>query len=238
MPEKVFVDIELLLPKQLEKDLMEHQWVCTTCKGLGLVIRDNVYGLKEERPQPWIIGFPYKNQSLFPCPDCYNGVQPVCKFCGAPGSRMYIHAETNCQCQGASDARSQKRFQEYEERWAKAEKISIEEANQRFAMVFIDGPDEYVSPEDLAERLDELKDDDPELETPYVWGTYTTSFMLRDAADLVVDACEELHEEAETNISQEDINRLQEFLTQWSGEVKSGTDTYWPDYKIGIIADQ
>lgn len=234
MPEKMTVDIELLMPKQLEKDLMEHQQICKTCNGLGIIIRDNKYGLKEE---PWIREFPYKNQSLFPCPDCYNGVQPVCKYCGAPGSRRYVRAEANCRCQGATNARNEKRLKKDTETWEKAEKISIKQAIEQFSLVYIDGPDEYISPENLIERLAELKEDDPETSIPYIWGTDTTTLSLPAAGDLVSNACEELYEGAEANIAEDKINRLQEFLDQWVAEVKSGTTTYWPDYKIAIIVE-
>lgn len=236
MPEKVLVDIELLIPKQIEKDLMEYQRICATCKGLGIVIRDNEYGLKEERPQPWIVGFPYKNQSLFPCPDCYNGVQRVCKYCGAPGSRMYIHAETNCQCEGASAERSQERARK-KEHWDKADKICLEEAIKRFELVYIDGPDECVSPEDIMERLDELKQDDPDLPLPYIWGTCTTELVLPNAYDLVTDACEELHEDALFNISKTEIEELQKSMDRWVEGI-TGTTTYWPDFKIAITVEQ
>lgn len=234
MPKRVIVDIELLMPRQLEKDLQEHQQICVTCKGLGIVIRDNEYGLSEE---PWIRGFPYKHQSLFPCPDCYNGVQPVCKFCGSPGSRRYVHAETECKCADAQNARNEKHFQEEKDRWEKAEKVSYEEALKRFVIVYIDGHDEYVDVDDLMERLEEIKLEDPELPTPYIWGTYTTQLSLPDASDLVEDACEELFEEAAANISREDINSLQDFLVQWTNKVKGDTTTFWPDYKIGILVD-
>lgn len=232
MPEKVIIDVELLMPKQLEKDLMEHQQVCVTCKGLGVVVRDNEYGLKGE---VWIRGFPHKNQSLWPCPDCYNGVQPVCKYCGKPGSRGYTRAEANCQCEGASNARSKERDQKEQERWDKAEKVSPKEACNRFELVYIDGPDEYIPPQELLDRLEELKEEDPELPPPYIWGTYTMRIALPCATDLVAEACEELHEEAESNISKEDIDRLQSLLSQWAEEVEGATTTYFPDYKYGIV---
>ncbi len=233
MPEKVFVDIELNLPKQLEKDLLENERICTTCKGLGIVIMDNNYGLKEE---PWIRGFPYKHQSLWPCPDCYNGVQKVCSYCGQPGPRQYIHPEAHCLCEKATNERNSLAAKKEKERWEKADKMGIEEAIKRFKLVFVDGPDEYILSEDIKKYLAELREE-PGLPMPYVWGTRTEALALPGADSLIDDACENLHEEARDNISREDIKELQELLDQWTEEVKSETITYFPDYKIGILVE-
>ena len=61
-PKRINVNITL------QKDLCEGEELCPTCKGLGVVIADNRYRLKEDSDQS--IMFPYKNDSLVFCPIC------------------------------------------------------------------------------------------------------------------------------------------------------------------------
>lgn len=234
MVNKVLIDVAVNLPKQLEKDLQENERICTTCKGMGIVIRDNEYGLKNKE-KPWLIDYPYKKQSLWPCPDCYNGVQRICKYCGQPGTRMYVNAESHCVCEEASAERSRIAAQKEQERWEKAEKITLEEAAKRFDILYIDGPDEYVGPADIEERLRELQEEDPDIPLPYVWGTTKTRLQFPSADDLISDACEELFEEAKYNIGNGEIKSLQEFLNNWEETVKEATTTYYPDYTVAVL---
>lgn len=235
MPQRVYVDVELLMPKQLEKDLLENQRICPTCKGLGIVVRDNEFGLQGE---PWLKGFPYKKQSLWPCPDCFNGVQTVCKFCGAPAAhRGIIAVEMNCRCEQAAAYRDEVNARETEELWQKAEKISLAEAIERYPFVFVSGPDEYIPPQELIEYLKDLEEKNPNQPKLYVWGTDTDALQLSNAESIIDDACEELHEEARSFISSAEIDRLQEFLDEWSAHNRSGTTTYWPDNSVGILVE-
>ena len=51
-----------------------------------------------------------------------------------------------------------------------------------------------------------------------------------DAANIIEDACEELHEDAYDSISGKDIDELQNFLDKWCGK-QTGTNTCFPSYK-------
>lgn len=76
-------EIKRILPENLQKDLTENEKICPVCHGLGIVSRDNIFGLKGDTSEAAKKSmFPYKHQSLFPCPNCYNGVINVCEFCG------------------------------------------------------------------------------------------------------------------------------------------------------------
>lgn len=234
MPQKVYVDVELLMPKQLEKDILKNQRICPTCKGLGIVVHDNEYGLQGE---PWLRGFPYKRQSLWPCPDCYNGVQTVCRFCGSPAAlRGVINVEMSCKCEQAAAYRDVFIAREMEDLWQNAKKISLAEAIERNSFVFVSGPDEFIPPKDLIEYLENLKEENPNQPKYYVWGTEFDSLQL-SADSLIEDACEGLHEEARSLISSAEIDRLQKFLDDWSAKNSSGTETYWPDNSIGILVE-
>ena len=85
-PTKIEVNITL------HKDLCENEEICPTCNGLGVVIRDNRYGLEND-PDKTIM-FPYKKQSLILCPTCYNGVIKRCNLCG----KIIPSHRTKCDC--------------------------------------------------------------------------------------------------------------------------------------------
>ncbi|RHO79983.1 hypothetical protein DW058_17490, partial [Clostridiaceae bacterium AF42-6] len=38
--------VQKSFPKILIKDLTEHERICPVCNGLGMIIKDNVYGIK------------------------------------------------------------------------------------------------------------------------------------------------------------------------------------------------
>ena len=99
-------------------------------------------------------------------------------------------------------------------------------------MVFIDGIDEYVHVDMLE---DWLADDVAEGNgVPRIYGTTTTELSF-DAGSLVEDACEDLHEEAGDNISNDEIKELQALLDAWAEKVDRGTKTYWADWSVGVI---
>ena len=55
-----------------------------------------------------------------------------------------------------------------------------------------------------------------------------------DASDIIEDACSDLHEDAMDNISDKDQEELQTLLNKWCKENKSGTTTYYANFKVGI----
>ena len=93
----ISIDLSKMFSGTLEKDLDENKVICPVCKGLGVVKRNNVFGIdgdtSEEAKKKL---FPYNNQSLSPCPNCYNGVVELCRFCGKQIERGYIG---KCDCE-------------------------------------------------------------------------------------------------------------------------------------------
>ena len=81
----------------LHKDLIENEEVCPNCKGLGLVVRDNSYGIEGKHGNNHLHMFPYKHQSMTFCPICYNGVIRRCELCGEIIQRGFLRH--NCKKQ-------------------------------------------------------------------------------------------------------------------------------------------
>lgn len=232
MPEKVFVDFGLLLPKQLEKDLTENERVCTTCKGLGILIRDNEYGLKSE---PWIRGFPYKHQSLHPCPDCYNGVQRVCKYCGQPGSRIYTRPEKHCNCEGARAERDREAAQKEKELFEAATKVPFDDYSGLFLR-----DDRVITKEDLEDELCSLiySGEEP---PAYIWATKKEKvFTDIDLIDVVESNCEDGYEDMSSyfDYEDEDFIEAQELLSSWLMRHNDVLDVYYEDYRTAVMLEK
>lgn len=66
----------------------------------------------------------------------------------------------------------------------------------------------------------------------YVYGTSLTSIGF-DINWLIDNACEELHEEAQEQISNQDREELQQLLDKWS-EKQTGTKTYYEDERYMV----
>ena len=82
---------------------------------------------------------------------------------------------------------------------------------------------------DIDEFIEYCEDND--IEVPkYVWSTTKTELSI-DAGYIIEYACDELHEDAYQNITNE--NELQEFLDAWCAK-QTGTDTYTVNYKYAI----
>jgi hypothetical protein len=236
MVETVMIDVNLKLPKHLRKDLHDGEIICPVCEGLGVRKVDNNYGIAGEVQR---YGCRYKHEAFVPCTACYNGVLATCKYCGQPNrDRRYIHAETTCLCAEAKKARDEEQRQKDSDKWDKAQKITLDEAAERFHLVYIAAYDEYVSIDELDDWLADNDDDLGEEGAGQlrIYGTSTTKLSF-DAGNLVDDACGDLHDEAGDDISNSEIQELQTLLDQWAEKSGKGTTTYWPDWTIGILPE-
>lgn len=232
MPTTVYVDVKLTMPKRLRKDLQENEIVCPWCKGLGIQKREQNYGLRSDPPHS---GFPHRYEYFIPCNMCYNGIVKTCKYCGQPSwDKNKIHAESVCGCEGAQKDRDAERTKRETEQWDKAKKITIDEAIKTQTFLFVDGFDEYVEPDELEDWICDQEDLD--VSTLRVYGTTKTSISF-NADNIVEEALCDLHEDANDNISGSDVKELQNLLDDWAEEHKSGTDTYYPDWEVGILLE-
>jgi hypothetical protein len=183
----------------------ENEKLCDTCGGTG-----------------WL----YNNENgyIIKCRNCYDGVIHLCPIC---------KAEVRGACM--SDGCVNRRFTEKEQaNYNKAIKVNIEDVPpEHVEMLYSESygyNDGYFN--EFEELIDFCKD--AEVEIPeYVWST-TKMTLSMDAASIIENACEELHEDAYQNINGE--KELQEFLDAWCAK-QSGTDSYMVDYKYAIKVD-
>lgn len=76
--------------------------------------------------------------------------------------------------------------------------------------------------------------EDNELEMPkYVWSTDIVEISM-DAKSFAETACEQSFEDAIDQISDEEIEDLQEFLDEWCAR-QTGTRSYAVNYKYAIL---
>lgn len=99
-------EIKNILPKTLEKDLQDDEKICPVCYGLGVVVRNNIYSIKDDTSEASKKSmFPYNKQSIIFCNNCYNGVVKVCKCCG-----KHIKKDcSSCDCEDSIKEQEEKR---------------------------------------------------------------------------------------------------------------------------------
>lgn len=217
-------NIKVNLSINLQKNLQEDEVICPNCKGTGIQVNDNKFGLgKFDIGNP----FPYKHQVIGGCNHCYNGIQKVCKHCGELLGRQIAH-----DCEGARKEKNKKYNQQDLDKWNKAEKISLKEACNKLEWVYVDNTEHFCEIDSLEEYIkDEFKLED--YSSIRVYGTYKTDINL-SASNIIQNAIDDLHEDAGDNISHKEELELQEMLDKWVEGI-SGTETYWPDWEYGIL---
>ena len=116
-------EIKNILPETLEKDLQDHEEICPVCHGLGVVVDNNIYGIKGDTSEAAKKSmFPYNNQAITFCPNCYNGVIHLCKYCGNQISKGYIN---KCDCEQYKINTDEEKRIKYQEKISKAEESDI-----------------------------------------------------------------------------------------------------------------
>ena len=185
----------------------ENEELCSHCNGIG-----------------WLQGEGYIEQ----CRDCYGrGVINLCPDCHKPIRGMCMESEC-----------SSKREQIAEEnRFNKATKYTLDTVPKEHSEMFFSEVYGYNNGyfEDIDDLIDYCYCDN--IEPPkYVWGTDKSMIRL-DAYDIVSSACEELHEDAYSNISDVDIEEMQDFLDEWC-KGQTGTTTYDVNYKYCILIEE
>lgn len=225
----LYKTIQESFPKILIKNLTEHERICPVCNGLGMRIEDNIYGIKgdtSEAGRKYL--FPYKHQALSFCRSCYNGVQRLCPYCGRPyKNQAYLH----CDCEGQKKVDEEKRINEWNEKVANAVEINEEDVN---TMLYCEEFDEYYDTVDdfFDDYSCNYADEDIYNRPERLWVTSVGKISI-DAANVIEDACTNLHEDA---YEQCDEASLQELLDDWCRK-QTGTTTYYPRYKQYVIID-
>lgn len=234
-----YVNVNNLIPNKLKKDLQDDEAICDSCGGLGIVVSDNVYGIKGDksfRAKNNI--FPYKHQSLSFCPYCYNGVQKVCEFCGTKLTRM-----GECQCLNSVNKRNEEKLASDLETRARriknAKKVDEKDIDEYLYCEETDdyyfNSDEFInswlSNLDISQygSIDNILDSIPNI----LWVTDARKIHI-DAYQIAEEACDELHEDAYDNC---DISELQRLIDKWC-EKQTGTETYFPSYNEYVVINR
>lgn len=232
----VLEEIKHILPITLKKDLQDNEEICPVCHGLGVVVDNNIYGIKGDTSEVAKKSiFPYNHQAIKFCPNCYNGVIRLCQYCGKQIQKRYID---RCDCEQYKAKEEEKKRIKYQEKISRAEEVDIknidsnmyfydEQTNDYFSDIdsFVDSYkdfDDYESDEKMINNLPEV-----------LWLTDPVDISM-DADSIIESACEELHEDAYDNISSEDRKELQNMLDEWCKE-QIGTRTVYPNYKKYVI---
>lgn len=228
--------VEVDFQAKLIKNLGENEIICADCKGTGLKLNDNPFGIKDfNHPNGKM--FPFKKQTISFCQSCYNGVQQLCTYCNETLPRH----TTQCNCDQAKAERTKIRIEKDVERFNKANKITLEEALNKYEFLYIDNFDRFIETDDFHSELEDilcdLNEGDDEFnfkkEDLRVYVTKQTSLSF-DAGSVVENNVDDLHEEASERIGKKKMDELQQLLEKWAESVKNDTLTYYADYKIAV----
>lgn len=221
-------EIKKTFPKTLIKDLQEHERICPTCNGLGMIAVNRPYGIKGDTSEE-AKGkhFPYNHQTLSFCPNCFNGVQNLCQYCGKPITKGHIR---QCDCKDYLAEEELKRIEKWRETIAKAKEVSEKDVN---TMLYCDENDKYFSSvDDFLDEWESYHEED-ELKPLRLWVTSTVELSF-NASNILESACEDLHEEASNNC---DYDELQKILDEYASK-QSGTKTYYPCYEEYVLVSE
>jgi len=219
-------ELEKILPQVLKKDLQYNEIICTTCNGLGLTTHSNIYGIQGDR-DPEVIGksFPYGHQSLGFCPDCFNGVQRTCVYCGKVVQKGYIN---KCDCDGYKKEEDDKRIVKWNETLSNAKEVNEKDVD---TMLYCEELGKfYANVDEFLESEDNWMYDD---DITRLWVAYAISLDI-DASNVLENATQDLHEDCYDNLN---IGELQSLLDVYVKKYKSSTATYYPDYKEYVVID-
>lgn len=225
-------EIKKLLPETLEKDLQDDEIICPVCHGLGIIKRNYNFGVKEDDVEKHFKLNWYDNEYFTLCPECYFGRLKTCKYCG----KVLSKGSNRCDCEDFLEQEREEKRIKYQETIDKAKEIELKDT---VYYMYDEESEEYFSDEsefadhywDLYQKgIHDCSNFDEYFEkyVPKVlWNCKETRIYI-DADNIIENACDDLHEDARDNITDE--KELQEFLNKWC-EKQSGATTYYPSYK-------
>ena len=213
--------IRKALPEVLKKDLQESEVICIRCHGLGMVSVYNPYGIEGEKsPDGWQQMFPYDNQALSFCPECYNGVKKTCKYCGKLIEKGHID---KCDCAEYEMEQMAAEQEKKNQRLRKAKEVPEDEV---FTFLYCEELNKYYdSTDDFLEQWEVGHDEDDEI-PEILWVTEELNLSF-DVDNILEDACEDLHEDASDSCNREELQKL---LDEYASR-QQGTRSYYPCYE-------
>lgn len=222
--------LQEILGNGIIKDLQENEEICPVCKGTGLQVDDNVYGLRNDPDKSR--HFPYKHQSVISCRNCFNGVVRICRHCG----KQIVRGYTICKCEGAKLERKNKEDAKEQERLSKIKKLKYDdpivlELEMFYLEEYPYNNGYFTEWEELFEWVEGDCFDNDDFDPPkYAYPTEKVFFSL-DTDSILEQACDDLHEDAYDNLC--DIKELDNFLNEWSSK-QIGAATYMMNWKYAI----
>lgn len=222
--------IKNLLRVSLQKDLHGDEELCQRCHGTGMIVVNNVYGLKDDPMKEPL--FHYKHQSISFCPSCYNGVVHRCKYCGKILPREML--KCTCLCQKNIDAAEKREKQQRAFDKAPLASKEIENATECFYSDYYGRNEGYFT--DWDEFFEYwFENCESDFERPlYVWSTSPVEISI-DADPIIESATDDLYEDAIFDIPSEKRKELQDYLDEWCKTCGVGKTYYEShEYKIRI----
>ena len=198
-------------------ELAENERVCPTCKGAGVDVRASI-----EKATGY----------MSVCLKCYgHGKQKTCQYCGEWTNLSVPH-----RCDGYRRAENAKEWAKTLDQFEKAQHFTVKEAiaaGIEFCYFPGDDGDALFDVDRIDEEADERELCDSERPT-FAWATTKTLLYLH-AEKILERACQELHDEAQDNISDAAVKELQEYLDAWVERHGAGVTTYYEDHARAVI---
>lgn len=113
-------------------------------------------------------------------------------------------------------------------------KVKLKDANPKRCVLMYS--DTFEKNDGYFSDIEELEEycEEHSIEMPkYVYGTTPYSISM-NAEDIIEEACDNLHEDAMSCITDNDIEELQKYLNEWCRN-QTGTTTYEVDYSYAIL---
>ena len=200
-----------ILPTITTRILADGDILCPKCNGLALVTKEKAAGT-------FLVG----------CRRCLgDGILHKCAYCGEHRARGEFSGPH--ECDGIRDARRFEWAKKEHERWLKAEKLTPEQAMERFEQLYVEEADEFGLTEDVISDHE-----DGGYPRMRIYGTWKKSIKL-DAKWILENAASDLHEDVYDAIPSARVTELQMLLNAWVEKVASLTETYYPDYQYAIV---
>lgn len=219
---------DAILEHGIVKDLHGDEEICENCHGIGIVLVDNVYGLKDDPYRTSL--FPYTHQSLSFCPKCFNGVVHRCSLCG----EIMPRGRTKCDCEKQREIDLKEREDKIREQFEKAPllpKDKLSDYEYFYSECYTSNNGYFRDFDEFFEDWHEEHEDTDE-KPEYVWVTKAEK-MSMDAYNIVQNAVEDLYEDAFDYVDNDKLEALQEYLDGFCDNCGVG-ETYYESHKYKV----
>ena len=216
----------------LVKDLPEGTRVCPTCKGLGIVKKEEKFGVSDESGQIRHPLFPYAWQFFGHCPDCYWGHQELCDYCGEPVRKGYT--SLGCGCEKANAELRRRREQKEFERRKYVKRVPLADYNGE--MLYDDTDERYVPVTDIEDADHVYFACEPSTQWLRPDAEAVLDRIYDDSADELGDA--EVGYDDMVGISDDAKEKLQQLLNDWFAEHVKIEPLYYPDKNLIVVVPE